>query len=106
LRLSGKNDDTFYFDLHVAETNWPEDFEPVCARDSFSSLNNLYDAILLKSRRVGHGLGLIKHPELYAHFRDNQVAIEVCPSSNKILGFDLIHFDTAVVEKIALININ
>jgi adenosine deaminase CECR1 len=104
LEAERENDNTFNFDLRVAETNWPEDFEPVCARDSVSLLNNLYDAVFLKSRRVGHGLGLIKHPELYAHFRDNQVAVEVCPSSNKILGFDLIHFDT-VVEKNALTNI-
>jgi adenosine deaminase CECR1 len=80
---------SFNFDLHVAETNWPDDSDPFSPEDAVATLSNLYDAVILKSKRIGHGLGLIKHPELYQHFRDNQIAIEVCPSSNKILGISV-----------------
>ncbi|EKM55051.1 uncharacterized protein PHACADRAFT_255384 [Phanerochaete carnosa HHB-10118-sp] len=46
---------------------------------------NLYDALLLGTKRIGHGFSLIKHPELMKICRERDVAIEVCPISNEIL---------------------
>lgn len=46
---------------------------------------NLYDALLLGTKRIGHGFSLIKHPELMRLCRERGVAVEVCPISNEIL---------------------
>ncbi|KDR73569.1 hypothetical protein GALMADRAFT_251310 [Galerina marginata CBS 339.88] len=46
---------------------------------------NLYDAILLGTKRIGHGYSLIKHPKLVETCRQKGIAVEVCPISNEIL---------------------
>ncbi|KAG2157483.1 Metallo-dependent hydrolase [Suillus clintonianus] len=46
---------------------------------------NLYDAILLGTRRIGHGFSLAKHPKLMEICREKKIAIEVCPISNEVL---------------------
>ncbi|CCM05080.1 uncharacterized protein FIBRA_07287 [Fibroporia radiculosa] len=46
---------------------------------------NLYDAILLGTKRIGHGFSLVKHPRLMDICREKGIAIEVCPISNEIL---------------------
>lgn len=46
---------------------------------------NLYDAMLLGTKRIGHGFSLVKHPKLMAMCRERGVALEVCPISNEIL---------------------
>lgn len=46
---------------------------------------NLIDAILMNSKRIGHGFSLFKHPVLWAAFKERDIAIEVCPLSNQIL---------------------
>ncbi|GLB42927.1 putative adenosine [Lyophyllum shimeji] len=47
--------------------------------------SNLYDAILLGTKRIGHGYSLVKHPKLVETCRQKGIAIEVCPISNEIL---------------------
>ncbi|KAG9236353.1 adenosine deaminase family protein-like protein [Amylocarpus encephaloides] len=47
---------------------------------------NLYDAILLNSKRIGHGYALARHPFLMDYFKKKNIAIESCPISNEILG--------------------
>lgn len=47
--------------------------------------DNLYDAILLGTRRIGHGFSLYKHPRLIEAVRDRRILIESCPISNEIL---------------------
>ncbi|KIM48764.1 hypothetical protein M413DRAFT_15077 [Hebeloma cylindrosporum] len=42
---------------------------------------NLYDAILLGTKRIGHGYSLIKHPKLMETCRLMGIAVEVCPIS-------------------------
>ncbi|KAJ1303110.1 hypothetical protein OPQ81_011311 [Rhizoctonia solani] len=49
--------------------------------------SNLYDALLLGSKRIGHGFSLTKHPLLMQKYRENGIAVEVCPISNEILRF-------------------
>ncbi|CAA7271498.1 unnamed protein product [Cyclocybe aegerita] len=46
---------------------------------------NLYDAILLGTKRIGHGFSLVKHPKLIKTCREKGIAVEVCPISNEIL---------------------
>ncbi|KAG9318585.1 Metallo-dependent hydrolase [Chiua virens] len=46
---------------------------------------NLYDAILLGTKRIGHGFSLVKHPKLMQICREKGIALEVCPISNEIL---------------------
>ncbi|KAH8830031.1 hypothetical protein DL96DRAFT_1783257, partial [Flagelloscypha sp. PMI_526] len=54
--------------------------------DGTEADHNLYDAILLESKRIGHGFSLLKHPELIKLCRERDIALEVCPISNEILG--------------------
>jgi len=46
---------------------------------------NLFDAILLGTRRIGHGFSLFKHPLLIDMVKDKKILIESCPISNEIL---------------------
>lgn len=62
-----------YF-FHDGETDWIND-------------HNLFDAFLLHSRRIGHGLNLRNFPTLQEAFKVREIAIEVCPISNQVLGF-------------------
>lgn len=47
---------------------------------------NLYDAILLNAKRIGHGYALARHPVLMEKFREQGIAVESCPISNEVLG--------------------
>ncbi|KAF2809052.1 Metallo-dependent hydrolase [Mytilinidion resinicola] len=48
--------------------------------------SNLYDAVLLKkSKRIGHGFSLTKHPHLIEEFKKKDICIELCPISNELL---------------------
>lgn len=51
------------------------------------SLKNLYDAALLKSKRIGHGFNLNHYPVLQELVKDQDICIEICPLSNQILGY-------------------
>jgi len=46
---------------------------------------NLYDAMLLETKRIGHGYALRHHPLLLDMVKAKNVAIEICPISNQIL---------------------
>jgi len=60
--------------LHSGESNWAEN-------------ENVLDAILLNAKRIGHGLTLVKHPLLMQIVKERDIAIEVCPISNQVLGY-------------------
>jgi adenosine deaminase CECR1 len=60
--------------LHSGESNWTEN-------------ENVLDAILLDTRRIGHGIALFKHPLLMQIVKERGIAIEVCPISNQVLGY-------------------
>jgi adenosine deaminase CECR1 len=47
--------------------------------------SNLYDAVLLDAKRIGHGLALLKHPLLIEEFRMRQICVELCPTSDELL---------------------
>jgi len=78
---------TFNLFFHTAETNWPEDQMPSNYGDAVSTMDNIYDAIILNTQRIGHGLGFIKHPNLNPYLKEREIAIEICPASNQILGY-------------------
>ncbi|KAM0331430.1 hypothetical protein ACHAQA_003103 [Verticillium albo-atrum] len=47
---------------------------------------NLLDALLLNSRRIGHGFALARHPYVMEQMKLRGVCLEVCPISNEVLG--------------------
>ncbi|KAF2031189.1 Metallo-dependent hydrolase [Setomelanomma holmii] len=51
--------------------------------------SNLYDAVVLNSKRIGHGYSLMKHPHLTEAFKKKGnspgICIELCPISNELL---------------------
>ncbi|CDO77648.1 hypothetical protein BN946_scf184963.g5, partial [Trametes cinnabarina] len=49
--------------------------------DGSSADVNLYDAILLGTKRIGHGFSLYKHPKLMELCRDKGICVEMCPIS-------------------------
>jgi adenosine deaminase CECR1 len=48
---------------------------------------NLYDAVTLKSKRIGHGLNLVYYPNLLEEVKKENILIELNPLSNQILGY-------------------
>jgi adenosine deaminase CECR1 len=60
--------------LHDGESNLPDN-------------QNLYDALLLNTRRIGHGFNLYRFPELEDKVRREKVCLEICPLSNQILRY-------------------
>jgi len=47
---------------------------------------NLVDAVLLNSKRIGHGFSLDRHPYLMELVKKKGVCLEICPISNEVLG--------------------
>ncbi|KAK0542862.1 hypothetical protein OC845_006407 [Tilletia horrida] len=65
------------FILHAGET----------LGDGNHTDENLFDALLLGTKRIGHGYSLSKHPLLMQLCKEHGILIEVCPISNEILGY-------------------
>ena len=51
------------------------------------TIENVYDAVLLGSRRIGHGFNLVHFPKVIEKVKENDICIEVSPLSNQILGY-------------------
>ena len=56
-----------------------------CLGDGDATDQNLFDAVLLGTRRIGHGFSLFKHPLLTEMVKTKKILIESCPISNEIL---------------------
>lgn len=56
-----------------------------CLGDGDETDQNLFDAILLGTRRIGHGFSLYKHPLLIELVKQKKILIESCPISNEVL---------------------
>jgi len=63
-----------HFTIHAGETE---------------EVGSIWEAVYhLNAERIGHGLTLKDNPDLLEKFRDRNIAIEMCPSSNfQIVGF-------------------
>ncbi|XP_006457908.1 hypothetical protein AGABI2DRAFT_176461 [Agaricus bisporus var. bisporus H97] len=53
--------------------------------DGTAAEDNIYDVILLGTKRIGHGFSLVKHPKLLQICRERKILLEVCPISNEVL---------------------
>jgi len=60
--------------FHDGESDWADD-------------TNLYDAVLLDCKRIGHGFDLFRFPELIKLMVEKNQSLEICPLSNQILGY-------------------
>ncbi len=49
---------------------------------NYTSNTNVYDALLLGSVRVGHGINLAYHSDLLEKYKEKKICVEVCPVSN------------------------
>jgi adenosine deaminase CECR1 len=86
LNYSLNSNESFKYYFHTGETNWPTDIYTSEYSEDSSTDDNVFDAILFKTKRIGHGLAYFKHPNLYPYLKNNKIAIETCPASNQILG--------------------
>ena len=83
---TGKSRIPMYF--HVVETSWPHDLKPSVNQESdpLTTMHNVFDTMVLDTKRMGHGLGVIKNPSVVEWLYKNQIPVETCPVSNQILG--------------------
>ncbi|KAL7623008.1 hypothetical protein AAE478_006687 [Parahypoxylon ruwenzoriense] len=56
-----------------------------CLGSGNATDHNLFDAILLGTRRIGHGFSLYKHPLLIDLVKEKRILVESCPISNEVL---------------------
>jgi adenosine deaminase-related growth factor len=62
---------TFSKFYHSGESAWPGDVNPSSRPGDSSPDANLFDAILVDTRRIGHGFALFKHPVLLDKVRQS-----------------------------------
>ena len=60
--------------LHDGESDWV-------------SVENLYDAVMLNCKRIGHGFNLFRFPSLMKQVKKQDICIEINPLSSQILGY-------------------
>lgn len=70
-----KENGNINFIFHAGETNWY----------GLDIDENLIDAILLGTKRIGHGFAAVKHPKVLEEIKKRDIAIEVNPLSNQVL---------------------
>ncbi len=78
----------FYFRKRCAEEGLEIPFflhAGECLGDGDETDNNLFDALLLGTRRIGHGFSLYKHPLLIEMVKEKKILVESCPISNEVL---------------------
>lgn len=72
--IEAKDDLDYYF--HGGETNW----------FGTTTDENMIDAVLLGSKRIGHAYALMKHPMILAAVNEKDIALEVNVISNVVLS--------------------
>lgn len=81
--------DKFLDALYAAKQMFGDRLQVIMHAGESNSRHNLelYDAILLGAKRIGHGFALAKHPALIALVKKNNICIEANPVSNRVLGY-------------------
>ncbi|CAF9927810.1 MAG: hypothetical protein GOMPHAMPRED_004497 [Gomphillus americanus] len=80
-----------------------------CLGDGNETDNNLFDAILLGTRRIGHGYSLYKHPLLIEMVKEKKILVESCPISNEVLRLSssvLAHSLPALLSRGVAVSLN
>lgn len=80
-----------------------------CLGDGDSTDSNLFDAILLGTRRIGHGYSLFKHPLLIDMVKEKKILVESCPISNEVLRLSssiLAHSIPALLSRGVSVSLN
>ncbi|KAL8610339.1 hypothetical protein ACOMHN_041153 [Nucella lapillus] len=62
------------FFFHAGETAWTELTD-----------QNLVDAVLLNTSRIGHGYAVLRHPWVCRQVKERGIALEISPVSNQVL---------------------
>jgi len=81
--------DEFLEVLYAAKLEFDGKLEIIMHAGESNSRNNteVFDAVLLGAKRIGHGFSLAKHPKLIEMVKKNDICIECCPVSNQVLGY-------------------
>ncbi|CAI2365028.1 unnamed protein product [Moneuplotes crassus] len=80
----------FAEDMIKAKVGYPDfNFYFHSGESSDRNNENLYDAILLGTKRIGHGINIVLHPHLVDLVVEKNIGYEICPISNLILGYTL-----------------
>ncbi len=86
--LAGLTPELFWFRKRCVENQVDIPFffhAGECLGDGDETDENLFDAVLLGTRRIGHGFSLYKHPLLMEMVKQKKILIESCPISNEVL---------------------
>lgn len=51
----------------------------------FALLDTQIDAVLLGTKRIGHGFAIVKYPNILKLVKERKIGIEVNPISNQVL---------------------
>lgn len=51
----------------------------------FALLDTQIDAVLLGTKRIGHGFAIVKYPNIMKMVKERKIGIEVNPISNQVL---------------------
>lgn len=81
--------DHFLESIIEAKERLGEDFQVIFhAGESYSRHNTeVFDAILLGSKRLGHGFNILQYPNLIEMVKEKDICIECCPISNRVIGY-------------------
>lgn len=58
-----------------------------CGESHKKTNHNVVDAVLLGSKRIGHGVQTLTTPKMHKFLLEHDICVECNPISNRMLGF-------------------